>query len=251
MFCSNCGNQIPDGAKFCNRCGTAAEYVPEAPGAAETPLTGADTPETPDILERPTPNVQLCSDGVYRWFYSFDMLKNPTLLFTILNAMALTIAILFLSVGIIDLIVGNDFPFSLKLMFFFLLGALFMGLLAYGILALLWGGSYLVTFEMDEKGILHKQRSRQAKKVQSAAMVGLLMANSIGQVSAAAAALQSGEKYSSFSSLRTIKILRHRDTIKLNGLLNRNQVYALPEDYDFVLDYILAHVPESVKVKGG
>ena len=249
MFCSNCGNQIPDGAKFCNRCGTAAEYVPEAPGAAETPLTGADTPETPDILERPTPNVQLCSDGVYRWFYSFDMLKNPTLLITILNAMALTIAILFLSVGFMDLIDGRAFP--LKWMLVALLIALAAGFLAYGILALLWGGSYLVTFEMDEKGILHKQLSRQAKKVQSAALLGLLMAKSIGQVSAAAAALQSSEKYSSFSSLRTVKVLRHRDTIKLNALLDRNQVYALPEDYDFVLDYILAHVPESVKVKGG
>lgn len=250
MFCSNCGNQIPDGSKFCNRCGASVGSAPEAPGAQETPLTGAGTPETPDILERPTPNIQLCSDGVYRWFYSFDMLKNPTLLFTILNAMALTIAILFLGVGIIDLIVGNDFPFSFKIMFFILLGALFMGLLAYGILALLWGGSYLVTFEMDEKGVLHKQLPRQAKKVQNAALVGLLMANSIGQVSAAAAALQSGEKYSSFSSLRTVKVWRRRDTIKLNALLDRNQVYALPEDYDFVMDYILAHVPERVKVKG-
>ena len=36
MFCRNCGNQIPEGAKFCNACGTKTEQVEQKPAAAPT-----------------------------------------------------------------------------------------------------------------------------------------------------------------------------------------------------------------------
>lgn len=31
MFCNKCGNQVPDGAKFCGRCGNAITVAPAAP----------------------------------------------------------------------------------------------------------------------------------------------------------------------------------------------------------------------------
>lgn len=34
-------------------------------------------------------------------------------------------------------------------------------------------------------------------------------------------------------------------TIKLDALLNHNQIYAEPEDYEFVLDYISKRIPKS------
>ncbi len=39
MICGNCGNQLPDGAKFCNRCGAAQETAQPFPQSAENPNT--------------------------------------------------------------------------------------------------------------------------------------------------------------------------------------------------------------------
>ena len=48
MFCKHCGAPVPDGAKFCPKCGGALTSVPEAPKAE------AYTPEPePEVEERP------------------------------------------------------------------------------------------------------------------------------------------------------------------------------------------------------
>lgn len=36
MFCKNCGNQIPDGVKFCSGCGTAVDTQPQVTPAEPT-----------------------------------------------------------------------------------------------------------------------------------------------------------------------------------------------------------------------
>ena len=255
MFCPNCGNQIPDGAKFCNRCGAAAEYVPEAPGAAETPLAGAGTPETDDVLERPTPNIQLCSDGVYRWFYPFDMLKNPNILFTVWNVEAIAFGAIYLLVLLINLIGDSLYGmegfleltkgFAIMLLVF-----LVIGVIAYLILAAMFGWRYLVIFEMDEKGVLHKQMPPQFEKVEAITWIGLLAARTPATAGAALLAGSKSESYVSFDKLRKVLVQRRRHTIKVNERLEHSQVYAAPEDFDFVLNYILAHTPDTVKVSG-
>ena len=35
--------------------------------------------------------VRLCSDGKYRWVYEMNMLKNPTIFFTVLKVMMISI----------------------------------------------------------------------------------------------------------------------------------------------------------------
>lgn len=157
MFCTNCGNQIPADSTFCPSCGSPVKGTPGATGAAETPMDGAGAG-----AERPTPNIQLCSDGVYRWFYPFDMLKNPNILFTVWNVEAIAVGATYLLVLLINLIGGSlyDMEVFLNLTGVFavlLLVFLVIGVIAYLILAKLWGWRYLVIFEMDEKGVLHKQ----------------------------------------------------------------------------------------------
>ncbi len=39
MICGNCGNQLPDGVKFCNRCGAAQETAQSFSQSAEKPNT--------------------------------------------------------------------------------------------------------------------------------------------------------------------------------------------------------------------
>ena len=41
MFCPGCGNDVPENAKFCNKCGTKLEQVPveeEIPAVEEAPV---------------------------------------------------------------------------------------------------------------------------------------------------------------------------------------------------------------------
>lgn len=42
--------------------------------------------------------------------------------------------------------------------------------------------------------------------------------------------------------MRSIQVNRKRQVIKLYEKPSTNQVYALPEDFDFVQDYITSHV---------
>ena len=45
-----------------------------------------------------TERIRLCPDGVYRWFYSFSMLKNPAQLFTVWKVLGLSFGIVYLFV---------------------------------------------------------------------------------------------------------------------------------------------------------
>lgn len=45
MFCRHCGNQLPDEAKFCNKCGTPTKSIP-APPVAEEPKQETTAPVT-------------------------------------------------------------------------------------------------------------------------------------------------------------------------------------------------------------
>ena len=254
MFCPNCGNRIEDGAKFCPSCSASIEHAPKAPLAQETPLTGADAPEMPDILECPTPNVQLCADGVYRWFYPFDMRKNPTILFTTWKLETLAVGVTYLLVLLLELIASGDNLFVAawalgKGFFLIWLFCLFLGVIAYLIVAKIYGWRYLVIFEMGEDSILHKQMESQAEKAQVIAWIALLTARSETAQGAALMAMCRHELSSSFASLRSVRIDRRRDTIKLGERFYHNQIYAAPEDFDFVMNYILARVPEGAKVK--
>ena len=37
--------------------------------------------------------VRLCSDGKYRWVYEMNLLKNPTIFFTVLKVMMISVGI--------------------------------------------------------------------------------------------------------------------------------------------------------------
>ena len=46
------------------------------------------------------------------------------------------------------------------------------------------------------------------------------------------------EQVTEFSKVKRMRVFKVFYTIKLDGLLNHNQIYAEPEDFDFVLEYI-------------
>ena len=49
-FCSNCGNEINDNAKFCPKCGTAANAENEPASTTQNNTSGINCPKCGSII---------------------------------------------------------------------------------------------------------------------------------------------------------------------------------------------------------
>lgn len=203
-----------------------------------------------------TQNITLGQDGVYRWAYELKLLKNPTVLITVLTIFGgilvgfLVVSLLF-SIGDIADDGWSAVIESLKLTG--LMGGLLMGLTILGYLfyALTVGGKYLVLFEMDEKGIKHIQAPKQLKKTQMVSAIAALSGAATGNYTAAGAGLLAASKNASASRWDKVKSISVHPTlgvIKVNEALVKNQIYAEKSDFPFVRDYILSHC-SGAKIK--
>ena len=224
--------------------------------------TGLQVGNGGELAERKAAgNVCLCPDGKYRWVYEFDMLKNPSMLITIIKGMALSFGIV-LAIIFLMLLLGGDLKYwDLEDYTGFLRGYLILlafmlalSVVSYIIVAGIYGWKYMVLFEMNEKEVRQIQMQKQFQKAEAmgwlAAMVGL----ATGNLTAAGTGILAASRNVStsvFASVRNVKVSRLRHTIHVNQLLDRNQVYADGEDFDFVLQYILDHVPAEVAGRAG
>ena len=186
--------------------------------------------------------VRLCSDGKYRWAYEMHLLKNPTIFFTVLKVMMISIGIVWLfglviGLGDMDL---DYFLFWTKLSGIML--GIFVVLTIIGVLitaAIL--GKYVVLFEMDEKEVVHIQMPRQVKKAEVIGFITVLvgaMAKNPTTMGVGLLAASKSRSSSEFANVRRVKAYRKRNLIKVNQLFNKNQVYVADEDFDFVYNFI-------------
>ena len=198
-------------------------------------------------------NVKKCDDGTYRWVYEFNMLKNPIILLTVLKIFLLVLVGIWVIFGIFR--IGNDGfagAFAAQTKDLLIPAAILFGLsiVGYIILACIYGWKYCVLFEMDEKGIRHIQMEKQYKKAQAlgwlTAMAGAA-AGKPGVTGTGLLAATKNEQFSEFSKVKRLRVFKAFHTIKLDGLLNHNQIYAQPEDYEFVLDYISSRIPKDAR----
>lgn len=261
MFCENCGKEIPDDAKFCPECGTPITEVRGSdPAEPEEAVMDLVVPEEKKIRkkkesyakkgnisgEKVTENIYLCPDGVYRWFYELDMLKNPTILFTVWKVLGLSILIVALLITVVLFFQGEYDSvttvwtslsvFKIIIPIFFVLS-----IIAYLIVAAMFGWKYIVLFEMDDERVSHIPSPRQFKKAQAlnwlTVMVGILGKNR-GAVSAGMLAGAKGPSTSIFKDVEFLRVRRKRHTIHVDQLLDKNQVYAEDADFDFVEHFI-------------
>ena len=200
-----------------------------------------------------TEHIYLCPDGKYRWYYEFPMMKNPTLLYTVWKVLALAFFIVWLLIFLISLgdAVSYGFRSVLKFTGAFLLLFLFfmgLGLIAYIFLAAVYGWKYIVLFEMDEKEIVHIQMPKQFDKAQAVgwltALAGLA-GKSLPAMGAGVLAASKNSSTSVFADVKEVKGVRQQHTIRVNQMLNRNQVYADDPDYDFVWNFITGRCPQA------
>ena len=205
-----------------------------------------------EILEgkKVSENVYLCPDGVYRWIYEFPMVKNPTILITVWKVLLVSCAICLVLVGVpllftdgLESLLGLGKGFGAAL-----LVLLPLSILGYLLVAAAYGGKYMVLFEMDETKVRHIQMEKQVKKAQAMGWLTAMAGLAAGSLSAAGSGLLASSKSVStsvFADVKQVKADRAMHVIRVNQLLEHNQVYANGADFDFVLNYILDRVPEA------
>ena len=249
-FCENCGEKLSPNAAFCENCGTKI-LIDEEPQIEEETVqkpvrrrqrrTAAAQVEVQTVGG--SGEIKLCADGKYRWYYEFPMLKNPTLLFTIWKVMmisscapALVVMLGSLSDGLVDAFVAGFQVFLLVSAIF-----LVLSVIGYLIVAINYGGKYVVLFTMDDEGVVHMQQAKQFKKAEALGWITAMMGASSGNIGRAGQGMLVATKNSTSSTFMNVSSvigLRRRNTIKVNQLFAKNQVYVDPRDYDFVWDYI-------------
>ena len=200
-----------------------------------------------------TPNIILCDDGFYRWYYDFNMLKNPGILFTVFKVLGLSFGIVWLFVfilaladGDIESALGTIGVFAIIILVF-----LVIGVIAYLIVAAIYGGSYMVLFEMNEVEIRHIQAPRQFKKAHAMGWIAFFtgaLSGSPARMGQGLMVMSKNDSVSRFESVEKVTVRPSRSTIHMDQLFNKNQVYAYPEDFEFVRQFILSHCTKA-KVK--
>ena len=239
MTCQSCGSAYPEGARFCSVCG-APRSEPVRPEEAP----GRQGPQAVRVSE----NIWLCPDGVYRWTFEFRMLRNPTILFTVWKVLGLAFGLVFLFTLVIDLFQGvieswTDL-WSSAMVFGILAGVfLVISVISYLILGAVYGWKYQVLFEMTEESVTHIQMPRQVKKAEALGLLTALVGAAAGKpymMGLGMGVTAKSSSTSTFKSVRTVKVRRKRNTIHVNQLLDRNQVYAQQEDFAFVEGFIVS-----------
>ena len=195
-------------------------------------------------MEYENKEVKLCEDGKYRWVYEMNMITNPTIFLTVLKVFWGIIIGMWAVFGFFLYVIHGDWDGLLGMTraMLVVLG-IFTVLTMLGVLLLaaIYGGKYVVLFEMDEHEVKHIQLPRQVKKAEALGLLTALVAIAAKRPAAAGAGLLSTTKTSSvseFAKVRRVKAYRRLHLIKVNQLLEKNQVYVPDGDFNFVLDWI-------------
>lgn len=192
--------------------------------------------------------VTLGKDGKYRWRYELNLFTTPVILWLILKIFLCIFLGIFTVVSIADARRGIEtFLTNLKILGIVLIVMIALVLISYLVYAAIMGGKYIVEFEMDESGVLHRQtaeQSQKAKKLAKATMIAGVASGKPGTVAAGVAASNT-ERRSEFAKVRRIVCRPAFHLIKVNQPFNHNQVYVKPEDYDLVKDYLFSHCPKA------
>ena len=211
----------------------------------------------PESIDYVGERVALCEDGKYRWTFEFNMLKNPAIILVVYKIFLILLSIPFI-ISVICLArdgelqeAWNDRLWSgsnpkvwLVVMAVFAV----IILISYLIVAWMYGGKYIVHFTMDETGIVHEMETGQYERARKlgilTAIVGIL-SKKPSTVGTGMIVASRSTSTSLFDRVRHVRPRRALHLIKVNQLLERNQVYVPTEDFDFVLDFIRQHCPKA------
>ena len=193
-------------------------------------------------------NIKKGDDGTYRWVYEFNMLKNPIILLSLQKMFLFILVGMWVVFGIFKIenegLVGA-FVAQTKELLIPAVVLFVLSILGYVLLACIYGWKYCVLFEMNETHIRHIQMKKQYKKAQALGWLVTMAGAAAGKPGTAGTGLLAAaknEQATEFRKVKRMRVWKAFHTIKLDGLMNHNQIYAQPEDFDFVQEFISGHI---------
>lgn len=222
------------------------------PETGRTASPSDDEPSASDRKQSDTAPGSLLRDdnGGFTWIYEYSLWKNPTVIITLGKVLLLSAAIVALFVFFITLGEGASEAFLSAAKVLGITGGIMVLLLliAYPVYSMVNGGKYIVVFEMDDRGIVHRQLQQQYHKNQVLGMLTAAVGLASGNPTVAGAGLLSATKStqkSIFKNVRKIVVREGRHVIYLNDTNGFNQIYATPEDFPFIRDFILSRCTKA------
>ncbi len=269
MFCEKCGKERIADEAICKWCGNPFAKVEDT----LNPSRSMDTKDQGllgkhDEIEESVQNPELTSEtsslkkfgnitingNELQWMYEFSFWRNPTILITV--SKVLLISLLVPAIFMFFITLNDGFSKAVEVTGMILgYGIILMVILlaiAYPLLTLRYGGKYCVLFKMDDNGVNHIQLDKQYKKAQALGFLTTLIGLSAGNFTTSGSGLMAATKqsmYTSFKKVKSIKVVKYRNTIYVNESLLKNQVYASNEDFDFVLAHLVKRCPKNVRIK--
>ncbi len=241
FFCKCCGTMLYDGSRFCKKCGSALAF----PSSVEEKTPGYLNGDLPSSIIR-------CADGKLRWTYELGLFSNPVIIILCIKIFFWVLVVIWAFINVISFDNYDYWPetfLSIGKVFLIAIPCVFaLVAISYLIYALIMGGKYCTIFEMDDRGINHIQMPKPYKKAHVIGFITSLTGALAGNISATGAGLLSigrQSMFSKFDTVRRIKALKRKGTIKVNGTLLHNQIYAPPEAFDFVLNFMINRCPKA------
>lgn len=188
--------------------------------------------------------VRQYNDGKYRWVYEIPVLTNPSIFLSVFKIFGYIFGVSFIVFGFFIYAIHGDWAGLWEMAKGYLIAlGIFAVLTVLGVLvvAAMYNGKYIVMFEMDEHTIKHIQVSEQFRKAKKLGQLSAFAGMMSGNFTLAGAGLLMSSKdtsVSNYTEVRRVKPLRRMHVIKVNELIEKNQIYVTDEDFDFVYDYI-------------
>ena len=181
-------------------------------------------------------------DGKLRWSYAIDLWRQPILIRPLVIMMAM-----FVGVVVITATVSGGFTAFLWALGGGIAFTVVVVGLTYLIMGLIHRGQYIFLFEMDETGVLNHSIPRQNKKARSLKSATVIAGYALGNSALRDAGrnADSSEFYSRFSEVKKVKAVRKHNLIRVHSPFVRNQIYASPEQYGFVWEYIASRCAKA------
>lgn len=133
-----------------------------------------------------------------------------------------------------------------------LVGMILLTLIIYVIAAAVMHGRYLLCYQMDESAVTLMHDRKKMDKLNAfgtaVAVVGLAIGKPGDSMRIGSTlAIMNNTGTSRFESTRRVKILPEFDLFDLREWFGMNQIFVPREDYAFVKDFILEHIPQKAR----
>ncbi len=182
--------------------------------------------------------------GIYHWIYEMDMKQDRSILRLILKI------VLWCMIGILALIMILCLHDGMSLSAFMenawiillcLAVIIAICFFAYWLVSKMYGGRYVMLYDMDEEGIAFSQTYDEAEKTRLLAAFSSLAGAAVGNHGLAASGMAAAGNtggYSRFAKVRRVTVKKNENRIDLYSPFLLNMIYIDPKDFDFVEEFI-------------